>query len=448
MNSKLSTLALAATLTILACEDKEKKQTPAEAAAEQAGGGTFTDTRDGKTYKTVKVGTLTWLAENLNYAAEGSKCYGEGYRAYDAEKEDYITFSAEEIQANCQKYGRLYFWETAMKACPSGWLLPSDEIWEALVDFAGSDGKLKAKNGWKDIEGKSYNGTDIYGFSALPSGNYNGYNSVFSDIGRESIWWSSTDLNYYQTYAWGFSTYKNDVRSEQHGKQYMGYSVRCVLEDAAYQNTKAEAAKKTAEKYAKGACPNAITSNNTVSCGGQTYKTVKIGKQVWMAENLNYEAKDSSSRCYNDSTSYCGKYGRLYNWETAMTVCPKDWHLPTDAEWQSLVDLAGGSETAGGKLKAKSGWGDEASSNGDDSFGFSALPGGIFFPQCLSCGDDCCYEHTYVGVGYLGYWWTSAKKYAKWEMSSGMNVSKEDGFNPNTGGSGEGDLFSVRCIQN
>jgi len=165
-----------------------------------------------------------------------------------------------------------------MKACPSGWLLPSDEIWGTLADFAGSDGKLKAKSGWKDIDGKSYNGTDIYGFSALPSGNYNGYNSVFSDVGRKSFWWSSTDLNDYQTYTWGFSAYYNDVRSERHGKKDMGYSVRCVLEDAAYQNAKAEAAKKAEEKIAEGACPNAVIGNNTVSCGGQTYKTVKIGK--------------------------------------------------------------------------------------------------------------------------------------------------------------------------
>ena len=144
---------------------------------------------------------------------------------------------------------------------------------------------------------------------------------------------------------------------------------------------------------------------------GQTYKTVKIGTQTWMAQNLNYAylqptAKlDSSSFCYNDSVSFCEKYGRLYMWSAAMDsaglfsedgkgcgwhsdcpptdtvrgVCPEGWHLPNLAEFQVLIEAVGGSDSAGLKLKSASGWGkkgDGTSGNGIDAFGFAALSAG------------------------------------------------------------------------
>lgn len=129
---------------------------------------------------------------------------------------------------------------------------------------------------------------------------------------------------------------------------------------------------------------------------GQTYKTVKIGDQVWMAENLNYSVEPGEqSWCYNDSTEYCEKFGRLYTWVAAVGktedecgydedcdlpsgnirgVCPEGWHMPTDKDWQTLFACVGGKDKAGIALKSSSGWYNDG--NGKDSFGFTALPAG------------------------------------------------------------------------
>jgi len=75
-----------------------------------------------------------------------------------------------------------------------------------------------------------------------------------------------------------------------------------------------------------------------------------IGTQVWMTKNLNY-APASGSWCYGNNTDSCAVYGRLYDWNTALTVAPSGWHLPNDAEWQILIGYLGGSNVAGGKMK-------------------------------------------------------------------------------------------------
>jgi len=81
---------------------------------------------------------------------------------------------------------------------------------------------------------------------------------------------------------------------------------------------------------------------------GKTYKTVEIGKRIWMVENLNYRPLSDSSWCYRDSDSYCDKYGRLYDWENAMTVCPQGWKLPSLRDWDIL-----GRAAKSGRMKAE-----------------------------------------------------------------------------------------------
>jgi uncharacterized protein (TIGR02145 family) len=178
--------------------------------------GTFTDPRDKKTYKTVKIGKQVWMAENLNYAAEGSKCgtnkvlcEGHGGQKPNGEWCTGRSYLLEDKNTDiCNKYGRLYDWETAMKACPDGWHLPSMWDWHKLNDaVSGKDTyskSLKAKEGWNDYkgeygndEGKSGNGKDSYGFSALPGGS--GYSDGdFTGVGNNGNWWSSGDCDHGQ----------------------------------------------------------------------------------------------------------------------------------------------------------------------------------------------------------------------------------------------------------
>lgn len=158
--------------------------------------------------------------------------------------------------------------------------------------------------------------------------------------------------------------------------------------------------------------PAEVTEGSlTDSRDGQTYKTVKIGDIWWMAENLNYaytgvpfnydgNTSDSTSWCYNNNASNCTKYGRLYTWAAAMDsvgtwstngkgcgykktcsptypvrgVCPEGWSLPTVIELRSLFVRAGGQLTAHLALNSQTGW--DRNGNGNDVFGFSALPAG------------------------------------------------------------------------
>lgn len=110
---------------------------------------------------------------------------------------------------------------------------------------------------------------------------------------------------------------------------------------------------------------------------GKTYKTVKIGDQVWMAENLNY-AGDGIGHCYDDVPEYCDVAGRLYKWDVARGVCPEGWHLPSKAEFDTLlsvVKLEYGEECSlADMFRATSGW--SYGGQGCDKTGFSAVPAG------------------------------------------------------------------------
>jgi uncharacterized protein (TIGR02145 family) len=130
----------------------------------------FQDSRDGQTYRIVKIGYQWWFAQNLNYQT------GNSWRNTN--------------------YGCYYDWKTANSACPKGWHLPSDDEFTQLTDYLGgisiAGGKMKSTTGWlTNPNNINYFATNISGFSALPGG-VRIFNGSFVEIGRYGYWWSST----------------------------------------------------------------------------------------------------------------------------------------------------------------------------------------------------------------------------------------------------------------
>jgi len=186
-------------------------------------------------------------------------------------------------------------------------------------------------------------------------------------------------------------------------------------------------------------------------------KSVTIGEQIWTLENLNVgtfrngeaipEAKtneqwkaaytnERAAWCYyNNDPEKAKVYGRLYNWYAVNDprgLAPYGWHVPSDEEWTSLVDFLGGEDVAGPKMKAASGWNDGG--NGNNSSGFTGLPGGHRYYE------DSEFYHN----GNIGFWWssTSNDKWNAWYRAlhySYSNAGRDNG-GMNTG-------FSVRCVK-
>ena len=207
--------------------------------------------------------------------------------------------------------------------------------------------------------------------------------------------------------------------------------------------------------------PNIAYGEMTDSRDGQVYKTVKIGEQVWMAQNLNYEA--ATSYCYNDSAEYCEKYGRLYTWAASVDksekecglgnecnlasgnirgICPDGWYLPSEDDFETLINAVGGKKGANTKLKSLSGWRDDdgVSGNGTDTFGFSALPVGVGMQG-------------FYGEGYNTHFWGSTECGSAsaadkgYSCASIMSLDYDDVDVSLRSYAAKDFKFSVRCIK-
>lgn len=407
--------------------------------------GEITDDRDGQVYKTVVIDEQTWMAENLNFETGNSYCYNND-------------------NSYCKKYGRLYTWAASMDSagvysndgkgcgysaecspiypargiCPNGWHLPSKEEWEKIFD------KLKKENegdrAWLSIsEPDCHCGIDKYGLSILGSAGRDYSGNIFGGAARAAFFQTSTMTSNTGTHS--YTLYINAEptnanvyasMSEDWSRLY-AFSVRClknspnivpnssssIIADVSSSSTTYVPPCKTS---AEDNCEYGELKDNR---DGKTYRTVKIGNQWWMAENLNYGIADSY--CYLDSAKYCAEWGRLYTWATALLACPQGSHLPSKTEFETLFEAVGGQTTAGKMLKSVSGWDEK---NGTDSYSFMALPAGY------RSGNGN------YGNAYTIFW--SSTEYS--DTSAWYMLLYHTSDYANLSNPPKSDAFSVRCI--
>lgn len=352
---------------------------------------TLTDGRDGHIYRTTTINNRVWMAENLNYAY-----YFKSAR----------SFCYQNDTAYCTKYGRLYTWSAAMDSvgafsndsklcglrsksnckpaevvqgmCPKGWHLPNRAEWNELFYYIGgyNTQKLKAKQGWDGSEG-----TDDFEFSMLAAGTRT-TKAEFTTEKEIAYFWTSD---------------KEDANAIlfDHTQQYYirmvtedyAYSIRCLMNYEDKNNIP-----KPDHEIVYGTLED--------SRDGNVYKTVEIGDQTWMVENLRLEYHEGSaeSSCPTDDPEYCNTFGRLYTWSAAMDsaeiysndgagcgyhltcnpktfakgICPDGYRLPNKDDFLKLQEATGGSVLSGQNLKGLEGW--PRNGNGFDLYGFNATP--------------------------------------------------------------------------
>ncbi|MFA6836784.1 MAG: FISUMP domain-containing protein [Fibrobacteraceae bacterium] len=197
-----------------------------------------------------------------------------------------------------------------------------------------------------------------------------------------------------------------------------------------------------------------------------TYKWTKIGDQVWMAENLAYLPSVNAMNDYSTTvakfyvyyydgtdvssaktSSFFSNYGVLYNWAAVMNgsassaalsgevqgICPSGWHVPDNADWQTLMDEVGGIDVAGTALKANSSlW---ITNRGKDTYGFYALPGGYYNNN----------ESDFFEVLGLGYWWSATESS---DTEAYRRVLYDNQSKMTTGSASKAFGFSLRCVGN
>ncbi|HRW62201.1 MAG TPA: FISUMP domain-containing protein [Bacteroidales bacterium] len=388
--------------------------------------GTVTDI-DGNIYKTIKIGNQEWMAENLKVIR-----FQNGDPIYQAKSEDdWYNYGSgpvwciyENNDEYGKKYGRIYNWAAVTDSrglAPEGWRIPNDADWDALADFLGgfkiAGIKLKSTTDWNDYRG----GTNESGFNGLPGGR-KAINNTFYDMGNAAYFYSSSNDRIGQ----GFKEYcllrGNNLLNIGYGNaNFDARYVRCIKMTSEELQASKELKEKENYKVVTEETPEYITDID-----GNKYKKVKIGDQVWMAENLKTTKLNNGTEIHlaskndfwQEMPNYCwydfdiqnkSTYGALYGGYTIITnkLCPAGWHVPSISEWQKLIMYLDSEydpnsimkiTNAGRKMKTVDGW--EFAVEATNESGFSALPGG--FRSYADMGG------VFSQLFYEANWWSSS----------------------------------------
>ena len=297
-----------------------------------------------------------------------------------------------------------------------------------LSEFLGGEnvagGKMK-EIGSTHWQVPNNGATNDSGFTALPSGCRNVDGAFFGfEIG--SFWWSNTEYNIDNAWFRFMGNTSTALHKDHGGRKRWGYSVRCLKETKmslkcriglhSWEGCRCTQCKKINDKLHSWEEFKCIYCNKetryssfTDERDGHKYKCVKIGNQIWMAENFQYK---SSSGCwsYDNKDMLAKVYGYLYDWETAFKVCPKGWHLPTDDEWTLLATYLGNDA---GKIKETGTmlW-HNPNKGATNSSGFTALPGGLRENH-----------NSYDAIGKIGFWWSATELNAKFAWGQGLSFN-------------------------
>ena len=424
--------------------------------------GTMTDARDGRTYKTITLGDSTWMAENLKFdykvngASFGSQC-------------------SDNDETNCERQGRLYSWAAAMDSAGvfgNDGLGCGDNI--ACYPYKRVHGICP--EGWHLPNGIHFTRDEASTFLATTDSihTYLSFEGIITKL-HYALFWLGEERSYENGYA-AYATTDSFITIFYARKNFDRLPIRCIKDyEENFPNILDVSIPKESHFN-----PNIDYGTMTDARDGKTYKTVKIGSQVWMAENLNYNVpipadSENVSWCYADKKEFCDIMGRYYNakaifgkdinslpectekWtdcepyaedKTAyQSVCPDGWHLPNKTEWETLFDEVGEKENLALKLMSTSGWNYEEDLN---TSGFSAIPAG----QASIDTDIYAYPppNRYMAFRYAG-------SHALFWSANGVKIGEDYGryyasiASPSPIVAGipftNNDLyFSVRCLKN